>query len=85
MRENKTFWKTIRTFSSDKGTNINEICHVNRDEGISDDKQLYQTLSNILQEVMKTSGVSESFYTFSYSHSDPVNNAIRKSENNSSV
>ena len=34
---------------------------------------------------MKTPGVSEKFYTFNYSHSDPVNNAIRKSENNSGV
>ena len=55
------------------------------DKGISDDKQLCQTLSNFLQEVMKTPGVSESFYMFSYSHSDPVNNTIRKFENNSSV
>ena len=85
MTENKTIWKTIKPFLSDKGTNINEICHVDRDKGISDGNQLCQTLSNFLQEVMKTSGVSESFYTFSYSHSDPVNNAIRKSENNSSV
>ena len=83
--ENKIFWKTIKYFSSDKGTNINKIRHVNRDKGISDDKQMCKTLSNFLQEVMKTPGVSESFYTFNYSHRDLVNNAIRKSENNSGV
>ena len=33
----------------------------------------------------KVPGVSKSFYTFSYSHIDPVNNAIRKYENHSSV
>ena len=38
--ENKIFWKTIKYFSSDKGTNINKIRHVNRDKGISDDKQM---------------------------------------------
>ena len=65
--------------------NKNKICHVDKDKGISDDKQLCKTLSNFLQEALKAPDFSESFYTFSYSHSDLVNNAIRKYENHSSV
>ena len=74
-----------KVFLSDKGTNINKIRHVDKDKAISDDKQLCKTLSNFLQEVMKTPGVSEPFHTSSYSQSDPVNDAMRKYEKYSSV
>ena len=74
-----------KVFLSDKGTNINKIRHVDKDKAISDDKQLCKTLSNFLQEVMKTPGVSEPFHTSSYSQSDPVNDTMRKYEKYSSV
>ena len=35
---NKTFWTTIKRFLSDKETNINKIPHVDKHNGISDDK-----------------------------------------------
>ena len=82
---NKTFWTTIKRFLSDKETNINKICHVDKHNGISDDKQLCKTLSNFLQEAFKSPDDSENFYTFSYSHSDLVNSTIRKYENHLSV
>ena len=50
-----------RVFLSDEGTNINKIRHVDKDKAISDDKQLCKTLSNFLQEAMKTPAVSNVF------------------------
>ena len=38
--DNKAFWKTIKPFLSDKGTNINKITLSDNDIVISDDKQL---------------------------------------------
>ena len=43
----KAFWKTIRPFLSDKGTNINKIAFEDNDEVISEDKQLCKVLSKL--------------------------------------
>ena len=83
--ENEAFWKTIKPFLSDKETNINKITLAENDKVISDDKQLYKTFSYFFQETVKTLGVSDSFNISNYSHSDPVNNAIRSYENHRSV
>ena len=80
-----TFWKTIKPFLSDKDTNINKATAVDNDKVIADDKQLCKTFSNFFQETVKTLGVSDSLDVSNYSHSDPVNNAIRKYENHLSV
>ena len=39
VKNNKTFWKTIKPFLSNKGTNINKITLADNDKVISDDKQ----------------------------------------------
>ena len=83
--DNKAFWKTIKPFLSDKGTNINKITPSDNDTVISDDKQLCWTFSNFFQEPVQTLRVSGSFDMSNYSHRDPVNNAIRKYENYPSV
>ena len=67
--------------SFDTGANISKITLVDHDKVISDDKQLCKTFSNFFQETMKTLGVSDCLNMCNYSHSDPVNNAIRKYEN----
>ena len=54
------------------------ITLADNDKVISDNKQLSKTFSNFFQEVVRTVGVSDSFNMSNYSHSDPVNNAIRK-------
>ena len=76
----KTFWKTIKPFLSDEGTNINKITLVDSDKVISDYKQLCKTFSNFFQEAVKTLGVSDIFSMFNYSHSKPVNNAIKNTK-----
>ena len=83
ITDNKTFWKTIKPFLSDKGTNINKFTLADKslDKVISEGVQLCQTFSNFLEEVVKTLGDIDNFYMFSYSHSGPVNNGIRKHEN----
>ena len=54
VTDNKAFWKTIKPFLSDKGTNINKITLVHNDKVISDDKQLCKTFSDFFQETVKT-------------------------------
>ena len=51
-----TFWKTLKPFLSNKGTNINKITLVDNDKVISDDLQLSKTFSNFFQEAVKTLG-----------------------------
>ena len=45
----------------------------------------YARLSVSFCKGNKAPGAIKSFYTFNYSHSDPVKNAIRKYEHHSSV
>ena len=83
--DNKAYWKTPKPLLSNKGANINKTPLVHNDKVISDDKQLYTIFSNFLHETVKTPGVSNNFNICNYSHSDPVNNAIRKYGNHPSV
>ena len=57
---------------------LNKITLVHDDKVISDDKQLSKTFSKFFEEAVKILGVSDSFNISNYSHSDPVNNAIKK-------
>ena len=85
VTDNKAFWKAVKPFLFDEGTNKDKITLVNNDKVISDDKQLCKTFSNFSQEAARTQGVSDSFNICNYSNSDLVNNAIRNYENHSSV
>ena len=44
VKNNKTFWKTIKPFLSDKETNINKITVADNGKVISDDKQCAKVL-----------------------------------------
>ena len=54
VTDNKTFWKTIKPFLSDKGTNINKIFLVYKDEVTSNHKELCNTFSNFFQQAVQT-------------------------------
>ena len=79
------FWKNVKPFLFDKGTNIDKITLVDHDKVISDDKQLCKPFSHFFQEAVKTLGVSDSLNMSNYSHNDQVNNTIRKYENHPGV
>ena len=63
----------------------NKITLVDDDQGISDDKQLSKTFSNLFEEVVKTLGVNDNFKVSNYSRNDLINNAIRNYENYSNI
>ena len=80
VTDNKTFWKAIKPFLSDKGTDINKITFADNDKVILNDKQLWRTFSNFFQVMAKTLGVRDDFNISSYSQKDPIH-VIRKYEN----
>ena len=43
ITENKLFWKTVKPFLTDKGTNINNITLIEKDEIISNDVDVADT------------------------------------------
>ena len=46
VTDNKTFWKSIKLFSSVKGTNKNKVTLIDKNKVNSDDEQLCKTFSN---------------------------------------
>ena len=50
--DNKTFWKTIKPFFTDKGVNHDNITLVENEETVSDNKEISETLNNFFSEVV---------------------------------
>ena len=50
--DNKTFWKSIKLFFTDKGVNHDNITLVENEETVSDNKEISETLNNFFSEVV---------------------------------
>ena len=50
--DNKTFWKTIKPFFTDKDVNHDNITLVENEETVSDNKEISETLNNFFSEVV---------------------------------
>ena len=50
--DNKTFWKTIKLFFTDKDVNHDNITLVENEETVSDNKEISETLNNFFAEVV---------------------------------
>ena len=50
--DNKIFWKTIKSFFTDKGVNHDNITLVENDETVTDNKEISETLNNFFSEVV---------------------------------
>ena len=48
--DNKTFWKTIKPYFTDKGINHDNITLVENEETVSDNKEISETLNNCFSE-----------------------------------
>ena len=59
LNDNRCFWKTVKSFLSDKGSYISNINLINRDELISDDSTLAETFSKHFESAVKNLGVIE--------------------------
>ena len=50
--DNKTFWKTIKLFFTDKDVNHDNVTLVENEETVSDNKEISETLNNFFAEVL---------------------------------
>ena len=51
--DNKTFWKTIKPFFTNKGVNHDNTTLVENEETVSDNKEISETLNNFFSEVVR--------------------------------
>ena len=51
--DNKTFWKTVKTFFTDKGVNHDRILLVEENETISDNNEISEKLNNFFADIVK--------------------------------
>ena len=86
IKTNKMFWETIKSFLSDKWTNLSKILNVSYKEVISDDQQLCKTFFNFFQDAGKTLGMKGDVQKSNcLEYNDPVENVIRKYNRHSRI
>ena len=50
--DNETFWKTIKSYFTDKGINHDKITLVDNEETVSDNEEISETLNNFFSDVV---------------------------------
>ena len=86
--DNKTFWKNIQPFFSEKRKTVNKITLVNENEDIlSNDKVVADEINSFFKNATKNLGITENTYIVDNSNdiTDPVNKAIDKFKNHPSI
>ena len=85
--DNKTFWKTIQHFFSEKRRITNKITLVDEDKTvISDDRLISEELNQFFKNATKAFNIRENSYLIDKSElSGPVNKAISKYKNHPSI
>ena len=53
MSDNKIFWKTVKSFFTDKGVNHNRILLVEENEIISDNDEISEKLNNFFAGIVR--------------------------------
>ena len=59
VSDNKTFWKTVKPFFTDKGVNHDRILLVEEHEIISDNDKISEKLNNFFADVVKNLNISQ--------------------------
>ena len=88
ITDNKTFWKNIQPFFSEKRKIVNKITLVNENENIlSNDKVVADEINSFFKNATKNLGITENTYIVDNSNgiTDPVNKAIDKFKNHPSI
>ena len=88
ITDNKTFWKNIQPFFSEKRKTVNKMTLVNENEDIaSNDKVVADEISRFFKNATKNLGINENTYIVDNSNNitDPVNKAIDKFKNHPSI
>ena len=88
ITDNKTFWKNIQPFFSEKRKSVNKITLVNENEDIlSNDKGAADEIYSFFKNATENLGITENTYIVDNSNdiSDPVNKTIDKFKNHLSI
>ena len=70
VTDNKTFWKTIKPFLSDKVVSREKITLIEEDEIVESDSNTAQTLNTFFSNIVSNLKIAE------YTNCDPVSNSI---------
>ena len=81
--DNKTFWKTIKPYFTDKGINHDNITLVENKETVSDNNEISETLNNFFSEVATNLKFPQ--YVNVEGIEDPVAGAVEKYKNHPSI
>ena len=88
VTDNKTFWKTVKPFLTEKGVNFGKITLVDENEGvISDDCKISNTFSEYFENAAKKSDLSNSYSLNDIEPTSigPLENALNKFNGHPSV
>ena len=88
ITNNKTFWKNIQPFFSEKRKTVNKITLVNGNEDIlSNDKVVADEINSFFKNATKNPGITENTYIVDNSNdiTGPVNKTIDKFKNHPSI
>ena len=75
--ENKTFWKTIKPYFTDKGINHDNITLVENEETVSDNKEISETLNKFFSEVVANLNLSHELLAAKLSAYGMEDSAVR--------
>ena len=87
ITDNKTFWKSIKPFLSDKGPSTQIITLIEKEEIISDDDKVANIFSTFFTNTVKNLDltISETILVICSNVDDPVLKAIKRYENHPSI
>ena len=78
--DNKMFWKTMKTFLSDKATQSSQITLVDENNIISEEAEVAETLNNFFDKAVTDLEIKENQYLLSSTSGidDPVDIAVEQ-------
>ena len=87
VTDNKTFWRTMKPFFSDKALGKNTITLVEGNDIISEDVEVANTLNSFFKNAVKHLGITipSEYITDTSNVNDPIDNIIVKFSNRPSI
>ena len=87
MRKNRTFWRTVKSFLSNKSVENEKIILAEKEEILTKDNSVAKVLNNFFSNIVKTRGISDYMHShpFAKEVNDPTLRAIMKYQNHPSV
>ena len=79
--DNRTFWRTVKTFLSNESVENEKIILVEKEEILTKDNSVAKVLNNLFSNIVKARGTSDNLSSHSLANkvNDPTLRAIMKS------